>query len=275
MYVKAIEKCLKFTKPLLTGQMIYKDKTIINGISTLMVLNKDGDILTTAHVAEFFRMADEINEVFLPILTEFKNKSDKEIKKLEKKYDIKENDLVAIHNVIVDVAENPGRLDVIVHPTLDMAIIKLTNKNKIFVDSFPIFKTKNLEVGEKICKLGFAFPEYDTFYYDEESCQIRTHNRLMNFPLFPLDGMVTRNIIDPSNKITLFEISTPLFPGQAGGPVFDEKGVVCGMLLGTKRIASNYAQDMNFHFDLGLAFHVNTITDFLDAHNIKYNKTSK
>jgi len=275
MFVKAIEDCVKFTKPLLSGQLIYKDKRIINGISTLMVLNKDGDILTTAHVAEFFRMADEVNDAFWSILNEFKDKSPKEIKKIEAKYGIKESDIVAIHNVIIDVAANPGKLNVIIHPTLDMALIKLENKQEIFVDEFPIFRKSNVKVGEMICKIGFAFPEYDTFYYDEDACLIKTHNKIMNFPLFPLEGMVTRNMIDQTGDISIFEMSTPLFPGQAGGPVFDTKGHICGMLLGTKRIASNYGEQMNFHYDLGMAFHVQSITDFLDKHQISYNKASK
>ena len=272
MFSKAIEKGIKYTKPLLTGRMYYEKRRIVNGISSLIVLNAEGDILTCGHVADLFMIADETNEVFYPILAELQGKSNKEQAKIEKKYDIKPDTLVALHNIIVDIADNPGRLNIIKHPILDLAIIKLENKENVLIKDFPIFRTENALVGEMMCNLGFAFPEYDTFYYDENKNLVCTSNKIMNFPVFPLNGMITRHIIDPNQEITMFEISCPCLPGQSGGPILDEKGYICGIQAGTKRISSNYNNDMPFDLDLGIGINVKAVTNFLDQHHIKYNK---
>ena len=275
MFVKAIEETIKFTRPLLTGRMIYQTKEILNDINTLIVLNNQGDILTCAHISDLFQMADDINNVFMPILEELKDKSTKEIKKIETKYAIKENDIALIHNILVDIVDNPGRLNIIKHPVLDIAIIRLENNKNIFVKDFPVFRTSNPLIGEHLCKLGFTFPEYSTFYYDDQENKIKMHNEFMHFPLFPLDGILTRNIVDQNNEVTMFEISTPCLPGQAGGPIFDQDGYICGLMIGTKRITSYYQQDMPFNFDLGIAINNETIMSFLDQNKIEYNKKDK
>ena len=53
MFKIAVKQALNFTRPLATG-FYYFDKKIINGLSTLIVLNNEGDILTTASIASLF-----------------------------------------------------------------------------------------------------------------------------------------------------------------------------------------------------------------------------
>ena len=275
MFVKAIENNIMSTRALLTARLFYKNREIINGISSLIVLNAEGDILTCAHVADLFLTAEETNEVYLPILKELKNQSPRKKKVIENKYGIKEDSLVGLYNIIADVASNLGQLNIIKHPTVDLAIIRLESKDKVLVTEFPSFRANNFAIGERVCKLGYAFPEFDTFYYDENDCQIKTHNKVMHFPIFPHDAMVTRNIVDTNNEITMFEISTPCLPGQSGGPIFDDKGAIGGIQIGTKRISSTYNNEMAFNLDLGIGINVTTITDFLDENQIKYNKAAK
>lgn len=275
MFIEAISKAIKYTKPLLTGRLFYKDFRIENAIGSLIVLNKDGDILTCGHVADLFMIADDINEVFYPILKELKDKKPKEIARLEKKYGINDQTLIAVHNIIVDIVNNPGRLNIIKHPFLDLAIIKVENHEQILVKEYPIFRKEDPLIGEQLCKLGFAFPEYDTFYYDPEQNLVRTSNNIMNFPLFPLDGMVTRNVVDANNEVSMFEMSSPCLPGQSGGPIFDQRGYVCGIQAGTRRLNGHYHENMPFSIDLGIGINVKTITTFLDHHQIKYNKAPK
>lgn len=52
MFKIAVKEALNFTRPLATG-FYYFDKKIINGLSTLIVLNNEGDILTTASIASY------------------------------------------------------------------------------------------------------------------------------------------------------------------------------------------------------------------------------
>ena len=65
MFRNAIKKGLQYIRPLITGKLIYKDKNIVNSLSTLIVLNKNGDILTTLTNAELFLIEDDNNEVFI------------------------------------------------------------------------------------------------------------------------------------------------------------------------------------------------------------------
>ena len=73
MFRNAIKKGLQYIRPLITGKLIYKDKSIVNSLSTLIVLNKNGDILTTLTNAELFLIEDDNNEVFPNILNEIDN----------------------------------------------------------------------------------------------------------------------------------------------------------------------------------------------------------
>ena len=72
MFVKAIKNAITFTKPFLTGKILYKDRQLINGINTVIVLNEEGDLLTCA-TADAFLIADDINDAFPPILKEIKS----------------------------------------------------------------------------------------------------------------------------------------------------------------------------------------------------------
>lgn len=275
MFVKAIKKGVFFTKPFLTGKILYENRKIINGINTIIVLNSEGDLLTCSHVADAFLAADDINETFPPILKEINLAKKKEVFKIEKKYGLKHDTIIAIHNILIDIAHNPGRLNIIKHEYLDLAIIKIENKKEVLIKNFPIFNTSSVEMGTLICGLGFAFPEYDTFAYDKLTEKIKTTNKVMNFPIFPLNGMITRHVADQNNDITMFETSMPVIPGQNGGPVLNEAGEVVGMLIGTKRMTSTFRGDLSPFIDLGIVINSKTIVNFLDENKINYNKTNK
>ncbi|MDD2505080.1 MAG: serine protease [Bacilli bacterium] len=272
MFIKSIEKALRYTKPFITGKVLYENREILNDINTLIVLNKNGDILTTARVADAFLAADDINEVFTEILNEMKLSNKKGITKIERKYDVTPKTIIKLHNILIDVAENPGKLTIIKHSYLDLAIIKLENTENVFVNNFPVFKTGIKKIGTSICNLGYAFPEYDAFKYNIEKEKINITNKTMNFPIFPSSGIITRNIADQNKEITMFETSVPALPGQNGGPVIDIDGNILGILIGTKRIATNFTNDMLLNLDLGLAVDSNAIVNFLEKNQIKYNK---
>lgn len=80
MFKKAIEVGSSYTRPLLTGKVKYKDREILNLISTLIILNKDGDVLTSGQVADLFLISKDTNEVFNPIIKEMKDLKKKILK---------------------------------------------------------------------------------------------------------------------------------------------------------------------------------------------------
>ena len=85
MYKKACKKALNYIRPIIIGKKYYNNDTIINDIGTVIVLNKNGDILTTKELAENIYLSIDTNSVFKNIFLELKNKKIKEIKKIEKK----------------------------------------------------------------------------------------------------------------------------------------------------------------------------------------------
>lgn len=269
MFKKAIEVGSSYTRPLLTGKVKYKDREILNLISTLIILNKDGDVLTSGQVADLFLISKDTNEVFNPIIKEMKDLKKKDIKKLEKKYGIKDNTIIKLHNIIVQITPNVNNLVIIKHPYLDLAVIRFKSINKDQLNNFPIFNPEDKAIGTSICNLGFAFPNYDAFSYDKENEKIIITNKIMNFPLFPLNGIVTRNIIDSNGLITMFETSIPCLPGQNGGPVLNIKGEIIGLLIGNNKIVDQESPGI---MNLGNAINSNVIIDFLENHNISYNK---
>lgn len=270
MFKKAIEVGSSYTRPLLTGKVIYNNRKIINLINTLIILNKDGDALTSGQVADLFLISSDTNEVFNPIIKEMSRLKKKDIEKLEKKFGIKDDTVIKFHNIIVQITSNVNNLLIIKHPYLDLAIIRFESINKDTFNNFPIFNTKDKAIGTTICNLGFAFPNYDTFSYDKENEKIIITNKIMNFPLFPLNGIITRNVVDSNGSITMFETNIPCLSGQNGGPVLNINGEIVGLLIGNKTIVDH--ENPNIIMNLGNAISSSVIIDFLEKHNISYNK---
>ncbi len=267
MFKIAIKNAINFLRPIITARLFYNNDHLNNYISTMIVLNEDGDILTTASNANLILLSEEISEIYNPILKELKDKNPRQKKKIEKKYGITNDTVVAMHNIIIDTANIEGKIDIIKHPDLDLAIIKSEKVNKVHVENFPVFSKKNPQIGTSICNIGFAFPEYDAFSYDEEKCKIKVTNKIMNFPIFPSEGIITRNIADDDNTISMFETSNPVLPGQSGGIVSDKNGYVLGMLIGTKTIKASKDLKMS----LGYAINSLVLMEFLETNNIKFN----
>ena len=265
MYKNVIKKALEYTRPFLIGRLFYGEKYVSNDISTMIVLNQNGDILTTAHNAEIILSTADYNETFSPILKEISETKPKKKSIIEKKYGIEKNTIVGMQNILIDIADNPGKLKITKHPYLDLAIISIENKENLLVNNFPVFAKYNLEPGNEICTTGFAFPEYKAFKYDEEEFKIKASYEFMNFPIFPTNGIVCRNIADKENKISMFEMTNIIATGQEGGPVLDKKGCLRGMILGYKLV-----NDYGGPIKIGIGINIQTIKDFLNNNNIEY-----
>lgn len=265
MYRNVIKQSLEYVRPFLIGRLFYENRFVSNDISTLIVLNDNGDILTTARNADIFMASNDYAETYPPILKEISEAKPKNIPKLEQKYGITKDTIIGIHNILIDIADNPGKLKIIKHPYLDMAIVTIENKKDLLVKSFPIFTTKKLEPGVDLCTLGFAFPEYKAFKYDENEFKIKSDFEFMNFPIFPTRGMMQRNIADKEDKVTMFEMSNLIVPGQEGGPILSKEGYLYGMIIGFK-VVNDFAGSIR----IGLGINNQTIMEFLNENNIKY-----
>ena len=173
------------------------------------------------------------------------------------------------------------------HPTLDLAIIKFNDYNKLHYTEYARFlkdETK-IQQGKFLCRLGFPFPEFTNYTYNSITDDIEWTSTGVNVsPRFPIEGMVTRFLADEPNKMYGIELSTPGLRGQSGGPLFDNNGIVYGMQFSTKHLHLGFdlvdkeimvntsikkVSDYSF-IHLGQCIHVNVIKAFLKQHNVKY-----
>ena len=279
MYKKAIKKNSNFIVPFIEGIKYFDSDEIEHALATMIVVNKKGDIITCKHVANEFVINKELENNYNNLLEELDNNRDAAIKK----YNLEKNTVVLNNISLPFKLKGNVEIEIKFHKTLDLALIRLkgvTFDNK----NYPIFSKKLPEQGQSVCKLGFAFPEYSYFEYSESENRIIMKREIQsNFPLFPMDGIVTRNIVDENGIVSMFETSTPGLRGQSGGPVFSPDGIVYGIQSMTKHIDLNFDVDADVKrgnnikhvtftpfINLGVAISSCEIIKFLDENNVEY-----
>lgn len=260
MFVKSIENVSRFVRPVCFVERLNNDE-LVSGTATIFFVNDEGVAITCKHVVNNLIGYDKLKN-----------------KKLENT-NLKDA-IVSFHNCY----EVINTLQYILHPTYDLAIIKFNGIGKLY-DGHCIFLKDDLDIkqGKSLCRLGFAFPEFNNYKIDSQDKLTFTNQGNTNVPIFPIDGIITRLVKD-NTQIFGIEMSTPGFNGQSGAPLFDINGTVYGMQnltkhyhLGfditnqevhvgiNKKIVSNYP-----FINLGQCLHVNIIKDFLRQNNISF-----
>ncbi|MFT3908734.1 MAG: serine protease [Ferruginibacter sp.] len=292
MFISAIEKAGQFTRPIHTLIRAYGGKQILPGAATIFFVNENGYAITCKHVAELIAAANNINTNYdrfkkerqaIPQDGKFKS----QLKGLELKYKfLPETSIQVKHNFVGSVDKMSG-FTFHMHPTLDLAIIKFNDFGKIhYTDCARFLKDgDNIKQGKFLCRLGFPFPEFTNFTFNEKTDDIEwTNTGIVASPRFPIEGMVTRFLADQQNGLYGIEMSTPGLRGQSGGPLFDEKGTVYGMQFSTKHLHLGFdiedkeimvnngikkISDYSF-IHLGQCIHVNAIKTFLKQNNVDF-----
>ena len=291
MFEEAIERTGRFTRPILTILRTYGGKQIIPGAATLFFVNEEGFAITCKHVIDVLAASENITKNYNAFKTERDKlpkdgKFNQKLKGLEGKYSFNPEKEIQIKNNFVDCVEPMTGFTAHVHPTLDLAILKFNGFNKIHYQDYAVFKKDSSQIkpGEMLCRLGFPFPEFNNFQYNETTDDIEWTGTGINVsPRFPLDGMVTRFLAE-ENKIYGIEMSTPGLKGQSGGPLFNKEGIVYGMQFSTKHLhlgfdivdkeillnnKSKKVSDYSF-IHLGQCIHVDAIKEFLSLHKVKF-----
>ena len=293
MFKKAIEKAANFTRPVHTITRTYSGKQIIPGAATLFFVNDEGYAVTCKHVIELLAASDNLNTNY----ANFKQERDrlpkdhnlkKHLKGLELKYKFNGETVVQIKNTFLDCVDSMSGFTWHLHPEYDLAILKFNGFNKLMYNDYAVFKKSQAQIyqGEFLCRLGFPFPEFTNFKYNEATDDIEWTNTGINgSPRFPIEGMVTRFLAD-NNKLYGIELSTPGLKGQSGGPLFNKEGIVCGMQFSTKHLHLGFdivekeitvnnqrktISDYSF-IHLGQCIHADIIKAFLKEMNVKYHE---
>ena len=293
MFVEAIEKAAAYTRPIHTIMRTYGGKQIIPGAATFFFVNRDGYAITCKHVVDLLLASESINANYAAFRAE-KNrlpndgKYKQHLKGLELKYNIGPDTVIQIRNSFVDAVSSMSGFTVHLHPTADLAIIKLNDFGNILYSEVAVFKKNGADIkqGETLCRLGFPFPEFTNFAYNEATDDIEwTATGIQQSPRFPIDGMVTRFLAE-NNRLHGIELSTPGLRGQSGGPLFNKEGIVYGMQSSTKHLHLGFdiidkeilinnrphkVTDYSF-MHLGQCIHVDVIKNFLDEHKVMYNE---
>lgn len=291
MFVNAIKELTKFTRPIQTITRSYGYKEVVPGLSTLFFVNENAVAVTCKHVAQLIIAAEKANQQF----NKFKVERDKlakdgkfkrNLKGLEVKYKYQKDSTIQIKNSFVGSVDIIKEITVHQHKKYDLAIVEFKGYNEIQYQSYAKFlkDTSKIEQGKYLCRVGYPFPEYTNYKYDAVVDEIMFDNsKPANIPIFPIDGIVTRNIAE-GTEIMGIEMSTPGLKGQSGGPLFDKDGLIYGMQQSTKHLhlgfdienkeilLSGRRKKINDYafLHLGQCIRVDIITQFLDEHNIKY-----
>ncbi|MES2646292.1 MAG: trypsin-like peptidase domain-containing protein [Bacteroidota bacterium] len=292
MFTLAIEKALQYTRPLHNIHRTYGG-ILMPGSSTFFFVNNEGVAVTCKHVLNSIIAADEINNNYQKFRAE-KNRIPNDgkykirLQALETKYKYAKETVVQFKNNFLNCFDQINSITTHAHPTLDLAILEFKGFNKLHYQGHASFMkdTSRIKQGKSLCRLGFPFPEFNNFQYNEISDDIEwTNTGNPNSPSFPIDGIVTRFLGDPKNReITGIELSTPGLRGQSGGPLFDVHGVVAGMQFATNHLHLGFdmkdheinadgrkAKVSNYPFlHTGLCVHATAIKQFLSDHNIRF-----
>ena len=293
MFVESIEKAAQFTRAIHSIIRTYGGKKIIPGAGTLFFVNDEGFAVTCKHVAELLITAEQLNKKYV----EFKaarnkipagNSYKQNLKGLELKFNYNPVSVIQVKNNFVDCVDRLSGFTAHLHPKYDLAILKFNDYGYLRYQTHAVFLKDSscIKQGEFLCRLGFPFPEFSNYNFNETTDDIEwTSEGIVASPRFPIEGMVTRFLADES-KLYGIELSTPGLRGQSGGPLFNKDGIVYGMQFSTKHlhlgfdiidkeiISGNQAKKVSDYsfLHLGQCLHVDMIKDFLREKNVKFDE---
>lgn len=291
MFKESIEKVSNFTRPIHTILRTYANKQIIPGAATLFFVNEEGYAITCKHVIELLVASENLTKNYNDFKSERDNlpkdgKFRKNLKNLEFKYKFNPDTVIQIKNSFRGCVDTMSGFTSYIHPKADLAILKFNDFKTLHYKDYAIFKKDSSQIkqGEFLCRLGFPFPEFNNYKYNELTDDIEWTNIGVEVsPIFPIEGMVTRFLVEDT-KLFGIEMSTPGLKGQSGGPLFNNEGIVYGMQFSTKNLHLGFdivdkeilhnnkfkkVSDYSF-IHLGQCIHVDTIVEFLTENKVKF-----
>lgn len=293
MFVDSIEKVADYTRAIHIITRNYGNTDVDPGAATLFFVNELGQAITCKHVALLIAQAEKVNSAF----EEFKKERDaltgsggkykRRLRDLELKYKYQEGITVQIKPTFINCVDKLTDIEIFFHPTADLAVLTFKGFEKLHYNNYATFLKDSslIKQGKFLCRLGFPFPEFTNFKYNEENDDIEwTKDGINATPRFPIEGMVTRHLLSQTGSISGIEMSTPGLRGQSGGPLFDANAIVYGMQSSTHHLHLGFdikekeikdggkiKKVTNCPFlHLGACIHVDIIKKFLKEKNIKY-----
>ena len=286
MFAKAYELASSFTQPVITSIRFF-DNSVACGVAAFIVINDGGWIITVAHIWNaHFAMQQHKQS----IEDYYKNyniiQNDKKLDPRQKRKRITRLKVNPkwIKNFAFWWGRDGSQLqDIKALPEADLIIGRLYPFDPKWIKNYPISKNPStLKPGTSLCKLGFPFHEIEaTFNESKDSFELAPNS--VPLPLFPLEGIYTRNLIgdmskDGKYKIKFLETSSPGLRGQSGGPIFDINGIVWTVQSQTRHLQLGFSPkgkknggEVEEHqfLNVGIGVHPELLVSFLNDNGIK------
>ncbi|MGI5965240.1 MAG: S1 family peptidase [Candidatus Methanomethylophilaceae archaeon] len=281
MFADACSKAAKFVRPVIISTRLYSGK-VEAGCGAFSVINDEGWIITAGHLFDsYVKFQSDQNKI-------------KEINELNAKHseisgsprNFLKTDPTWITNHSFWWGWDGVRLvNAYVNRQIDIAVGKLEPFDPSWIKEYPVFRNPDtMRPGTSLCRLGFPFIEVGSDF-DEASGTFRIRKGVLPMPLFPNEGMHTRNVmkgrsIDGNYEMLYVETSTPGLKGQSGGPIYDKEGRICAMQVQTAHQPLGFHPTVEYEgktvvenqfLNVGLGVHVKTITSILRDRHIRFN----
>jgi hypothetical protein len=287
MFSHAYEIAFQYTMPVLLSYRTLDTRVWCTG-GAFVVLNKDGWIITVAHIfeaprkyqqdqANVARYYEQVRKIrATPGLDQ--QAQDREIAKLA-------SDPNWITTFTFWWAQDGVTLqDVKLYPELDLAIGRLEPFRNFPTKVYPKIKNPDhLKPGTSLCKLGFPFHQVSATFDEQKNLFVFAPGSVP-VPVFPMEGILTRFKIGGKTSDNRFDIkhietSSPGLRGQSGGPIFDTSAVVWGIQSKTDHLQLGFSPrivkdgkeiEENQFINVGLGVHPETIIKVLNENNIQF-----
>ncbi len=277
MFADACEKAAEFTRPVIISTRSL-DGTVNASCGAFVVLNDDGWIMTAGHIFDSYtifqgdqnkiREVDSVNANRRPGSPEVPLRKDPKW----------------LTNHSFWWGWDGVRLtDAYVNRMLDFTVGRLQPFKPEMISRYPTIRDpETLRPGTSICRLGFPFSNIES-EFDSALDAFRIKRGVLPLPLFPNDGIHTRNVMNGVAKdnyeMLYVETSTPGLKGQSGGPIFDKDGNIYALQVQTAHFPLGFQPVIevdgkrvveNQFINVGLGVHPKTIVHVLRDRNVKY-----
>ena len=289
MFSQALQSIEAYTMPVVITDVLL-DKSLRSGCGTFIVLNKDGWILTAAHIVQQLGLRQQHQQ----LIAQYEARRVEILNDQTLRRKIRENQLRSLRpdpHWITDEGVLWGWpqcqiQSFVVKPFCDLAAGKLEPFDSTWVKSYPVFKNpaEPMLIGTSLCRLGYPLYTINATF---ENGVFGLAPGVLPIPRFPNDGIFTRNVNmvspDKSQTARFLETSTPGLRGQSGGPIFDTRGHVWALQSLTQSLPLGFAPEVkdgdkkiveHQFMHVGWGVHVAEIIEFLSAAKIEFSLSS-
>ena len=291
MFREAYAKAKHYTRPVV-GAARRVDGKCTSGIASFVVVNREGSILTAYHT---LKMLTAVRESQIRTQAYFESlasiEADTALSPKQAKEKIKALGASPaprdVQHCAVWWGSNEAKLvDAGGLEDIDLAVGRLEPFDPKSVPAYPVIKnpSRNYEPGSSLCKLGYPFYKVP-ITWDTASNSFASP-AVLAFPLFPLEGILTRIVRDPDwegkqpYRLAQLETSSPGLRGQSGGPIFDTQGRIWGIQSQTVHLPLGFEPEFegkngkvrrqNQFLNVGRGVHAETILGLLNQLGVEF-----